>query len=325
MKRVLKKISIIFIFLFIFLSLIPYVIPVTSYLDFSEYKPFPESQTQEISKIIIHYRIWYPEKEIPEGKILLIHGLGGSTYSWNKNVEFLKESGYIVVALDLPGFGHSSRNPGVNHSQKSRSDLIWNVLDNIDQSLYIDDNIEQWILAGHSMGAGTVTTMAMERPTGTKALVLVDGALFDNNKGRASFALKYPPAGRWLEVILRHLLFKEDKIEAFLTSAYGVMPSTEDVKGYLKPLILPGTESALLDFVKTARSEKVDSSIFSDIPTFAIWGGDDTWVPLEQAIKIQSLIPAMKLEVIEGAAHCPMETHYDLFNQKLIDFLTTIK
>jgi len=57
-------------------------------LIYPEERPFPESRFTTISGLSIHYRVWQPDGE-PVGKILLLHGLGGSTYSFNLIVPFL--------------------------------------------------------------------------------------------------------------------------------------------------------------------------------------------------------------------------------------------
>lgn len=164
MKRILKKLLVALISLFILLSLIPYLITVPSsdaeYMD----KAFPESEYIEINDISVHYRVWTPETSFIKGKVLLVHGLGGSTFSWRNNIAPLQKEGYLVVAADLPGFGYSDRKSGIDHSQRARSDILWQLLDQTDPTLDQDAASSGWVLAGHSMGAGTVSAMAINKP-----------------------------------------------------------------------------------------------------------------------------------------------------------------
>ena len=316
------KIGLPIIMLFVLLSIVPYFINIPSYKEFSQVDLFPESNVHEVEGIKIHYRIWLPREE-SLGKVLLVHGLGGSTFSWINNVEYLRDAGYAVVAVDLPGFGYSSRNPNINHSQENRSDLLWQLLNTIEEN-EIQDKSGGWVLAGHSMGGGTVTAMAIDNPGKTKALVLVDGALFGADRKLTAWALKYPPFNRWLQVILRHSLINIDNIESFLTSAYGKKPSESQVSGCLLPLRQPGTERALADFARTASNVDVDPLEEVEIPILGIWGEKDTWVPYQEGEKIKTKLPRMELEVISDAAHCPMETHPAEFNQIFIDYLKKI-
>lgn len=41
--------------------------------------------------------------------ILLVHGFGASAYHWRSNIPALVEAGYRVFAVDLLGFGWSSK------------------------------------------------------------------------------------------------------------------------------------------------------------------------------------------------------------------------
>jgi 2-hydroxy-6-oxonona-2,4-dienedioate hydrolase len=301
------------------LSVAPYLIPVTTATS-ERVAPFPESVFTEIDGILLHYRLWPANGAGYKGKILLVHGLGGSTFSWRNNVDALSQAGYIVLAVDLPGFGYSDRKRGMDHSQENRSLLLWQMLDEVDQTLAAEMKDDPWNLAGHSMGGGTVTAMALQNPARTRSVVLVDGAVLAGGTS-LRILLDYPPVGRWIEGLGRSLLLKRDKIAAFLASAYGSAPSAAEVDGYLQPLLLPGTEGSFVDMMRTSTLIK-ESALrqLQDhaVPVAAIWGGKDTWVPLEEAYKLKALLPGMILDVIPDAHHCAMETHSDLFNQYLI-------
>jgi 4,5:9,10-diseco-3-hydroxy-5,9,17-trioxoandrosta-1(10),2-diene-4-oate hydrolase len=57
------------------------------------------------------------------------------------------------------------------------------------------------------------------------------------------------------------------------------------------------------------------------IPVMGLWGELDSWVPREEGEMLLEVFPNMKLTIIPGAAHCPMETHAELFNKELLAFL----
>ncbi len=321
MKKWIKRLFIGLLSIFLVLSIIPYLIPVEEEAQFSQEKPFLESEFKEVEGVYLHYRRFSPEIETPKGKILFVHGLGGSTFSWRENMTFFKEAGYLVLAVDLPGFGYSTKISGTNHSQESRSLLLWSLLDQVDATFDKPTDSLPWALVGHSMGGGTVTAMTKDRPEQTKNLILVDGAVFDNQPGFATQLLKYPPLARGIKILFERVLLKRNRIEDFLTSAYGRLASPEEIDGYLEPLQMPGTSNVALDLVKTAKNVSIETLKTNQVPILALWGQEDTWVPLSQAEKIQELIPRTELTVISGAYHCPMETHADLFNETLLQFL----
>ena len=297
----------------VLIVLIPYGIAVSE----SDGQPpdtlFAQSAIVDVDGIFLHVRQWEPVG--PEkGRILLVHGLGGSTYSWRYTVGPLSEEGFRVLAVDLPAFGYSSRQRGLDHSQRQRSTLLWQFLEQ-------EDPGQTWILAGHSMGGGTVAAMAMERPQQTEGIVLVAGAVFETNRGAASRILAFPPAGRWAEVLVEGLVVREERIRSSLTSAYGRTPSEEEVRAHLAPLEQAGTAGALVDLLRTAGNEPLETLKNSAVPVWAIWGERDAWVPLDQAVRLQEEIERTELSVVEGAYHCPMETHPEAFNRILLDLL----
>ena len=315
-KRVLYSLAVL-IFL---LHLIPYLIPVPAD-DQTLRLPFAESRTAAVDGVSLHYRVWMPEEITTESQqIVFVHGQGGSTFSWRHQTEDLLEAGHVVLAVDLPGFGYSDRKRGLIHSQAERARLTWSLIDMAEE---ID--LERPIhLAGHSMGAGVVSEMAVRRPEKTASLVYVGGSvLYGGNRG--GFLTRYPPAGRWLQVLLHHVFLTESRIGSFLASAYGREPEPSEVKGYLEPLRLPGTTGALLDMVNTSTSTPPGTLELIDeleIPLLMIWGRNDSWVPAADGMRLEELIALSRLEIMEGAYHCPMETHPDEFNRLLLDWLT---
>ena len=87
-------------------------------------KPFDNSRFFSIDSIRIHCRIWNENLVHPRGKVLLVHGFVGSTFSWRENIDTLVKSGYYVVAVDLPGFGYSDRSLKVNQSQSNKARIV---------------------------------------------------------------------------------------------------------------------------------------------------------------------------------------------------------
>lgn len=305
--------------LFLVLSAVPYLLRVTAATS-ERTVPFPESVFAVVDGVLLHSRLWRPDGARSRGKILLVHGLGGSTFSWRNNAEALAGAGYVVLAADLPGFGYSDRRRGLDHSQESRSRLLWHLLERVDSALEQDVKDAPWHLAGHSMGGGTVVMMALGNPARTRSVFLADGAVL-TRRASLRFFLRYPPAGRWIEGLARQLFFKKKRLARFLESAYGTKPSDAAVDGYLRPLLLDGTEGALLDMTQTATTLKADALKALTAPVSAVWGGRDTWVPVAEAHQLQAILPEMRLDVISEGGHCANETHSGAFNQYLLEAL----
>jgi pimeloyl-ACP methyl ester carboxylesterase len=285
---------------------LPYLVPLSAPAHAPESLPFADSAFVEAAGTRIHYRLAVPEGPAPLGKLLLVHGLAGSTFSFEALTPLLVQAGVVVVSVDLPGFGYSSRDLNYDHSQANRAHTLWQLLDHVDQGFAPDLAAQPWHLAGHSMGGGTAYAMALQQPDRACGLVLMDAPL---TGGSRSGLLSVPPLLQWTLLALEHLVLNEQRIGALLESAYGQKPNEQQVAGYLAPLRVPGTAQSLGRMVRTAREEDLAGFPDLPLPLLAIWGEEDRWVPQSALKALQALRPDMTALVVKGAGHCPMETH----------------
>ncbi|OGS54995.1 MAG: hypothetical protein A2Y20_07870 [Firmicutes bacterium GWF2_51_9] len=132
----LRKITRFFLGLLLVLMILPYFIPISTSNELPDL-PYPNSRFFSSSdNVKIHYRVVAPETI--KGKVLLVHGLAASTFSYRNNVDALVDDGYLVVAIDLPAFGYSDRRRGLKHTQVNRAKWLWELLDVVDESLSED-------------------------------------------------------------------------------------------------------------------------------------------------------------------------------------------
>lgn len=321
-KYLLKVFFIYVLTLVVLVSVVPYLVPLSHYDG--QQNPFDNSVHFEVDGSSIHYRIFAPETAELKGKILLVHGLGGSTFSYQQTVGDLVAEGFFVVAVDLPGFGYSSRNLDENHSQRHRALLLWQLLDYLDSQQVLAKGAElKWHLAGHSMGGGTVAAMTIVRQPQVASMVFIAGALFQTNRARGNM-VAVPVVQRWLQVLLEHAVIKPDRIETFLTSAYGRAPEPHEIRGYYHPLSTAGTARSVPALIRTAENISEEALSQIRVPAFAIWGANDTWVPPDNIQRIKALMPQLESIVIADVGHCPMETHPQEFNEQLLAWLNQL-
>ena len=256
MKKALKIIG----FILLFLLIIPYFIPRDFNNEIPE-KPFSNSRFFTVDETIqIHTQI-YPNQNEYKGKVVLIHGLGASTSSFRHNAPYLSEQGFYVVSIDLPAFGYSSKDRGIDHSQVNRARKIWEVLSQIDKE---NMNLDPWHLVGHSMGGSTILAMAEAEPTKVKTLNLIAGAV-TTDTSNSSWWIN-TPLSEWLKIALRYYLINDKQISSILESASLKTPSFDDIKFYIEPLKVKGTINALIDFVKTSDNFLISELSPTDIP-----------------------------------------------------------
>jgi pimeloyl-ACP methyl ester carboxylesterase len=124
----------------------------------------PTSLAEEcltISGQVVHY-VRCPLAGAPT--VLLLHGIGGSWKSWAPVLPFLANVDFI--ALDLPGFGKSSKPPG-----PLRVESIARLVADFLQAL----NVRSATVCGTSMGALAAVHLAETAPHLVRRVVLISG------------------------------------------------------------------------------------------------------------------------------------------------------
>ncbi|TGZ57511.1 Abhydrolase domain-containing protein 4 [Temnothorax longispinosus] len=107
-------------------------------------------------------------EESPKVPIVLLHGLGAGVALWCLNLDALA-SQRPVYAIDLLGFGRSSRPVFSNEAQKAEEQLVRAV-----EEWRREMQLENFVLLGHSMGGFLAASYAMQYPERVKHLILAD-------------------------------------------------------------------------------------------------------------------------------------------------------
>ncbi|MCH8329814.1 MAG: alpha/beta hydrolase, partial [Bacteroidetes bacterium] len=241
------------------------------------------------------------------------------TYSWRNNVEVLKDAGYLVIAVDIPPFGYSEKKVKFDYSNEAASNLVWKLLDRIDDEMGLMDM--PWSLTGHSMGAGVITWMANERKQRVNGAIIVDGLLHFHISKFEQLMFNFYPVKLGLNLYTKKFLFSPRYVKKTLSSAYGRIPNEDEINHYLEPLkqknYMEATMARFLSFKSSTTLYISDITV----PVLLVWGQKDDWLSVRLAMYLQEKFPDSRLVTIEEAAHCPMETHPARFNAMLLEFL----
>lgn len=284
------------------------------------YMPFDNSSFMELNDIQYHYRVWRPKGEIKE-RIFFLHGFSGSTFSWRKNIDTLIMQRYLVVAADIPPFGFSGISEETDYSVSVQAENLWELLDSVCKG--------KWFLAGHSMGASYAGAMAFLHPEKTAGVIFVDGTYMGLHKTtfsqKLSGALFSSSFVRSLaDLVGTGFFYNYSKFEKLLSSAYACMPDSDAVRGYLFPFVRKSGIGGAI-FSMASGIEKKELGALNNLPVLILWGKKDAWIPLSVGIKLNKTYPGSEFFVIEGAGHCPMETHPWIVNKKISDFMGSIR
>lgn len=95
--------------------------------------------------------------------LLFVHGLSSNSDAWAKNIETLKDD-YTCIALDLPGYGKSS---------KPKADYTPTYFAGILHKFIAKQGLKNVVLVGHSMGGQASIKLATTYPKTVKKLILI--------------------------------------------------------------------------------------------------------------------------------------------------------
>jgi pimeloyl-ACP methyl ester carboxylesterase len=256
-------------------------------------------------------RTHYVKEGDGDTTVVLIHGFGGSTYSWRLNIAELSRK-YTVIAVDMRGFGYTSRDPASEYSPRAYATHVATFLDQL--------KVRRPILVGHSLGGEVAMRIALQRPDDVAGLVLLDSAGLPDRPRPA--APPIPPPFR--QALLR-LLTSPRAVRAGLELAFydKSFVDKEMVDAYRRPLQVEGAEEMLWRMTRT-RTPSLNRSEIARIkvPTIVVWGKQDRLIPLQEGVELAATIPGARLVVIDRVGHMPQEERPDVVNA-LIDELAS--
>ncbi len=317
LKKILKILGYTLLIGFVVMSILPYLLSVSEKENDFKTKPFSNSEFFTQDKTTIHYRTWVPDSV--KHYVLMIHGFAGSTFSFRNNIDALIQNKCAVVAIDLPGFGFSSKDDVTNYSDTFQVQIIKKLIDT-----KLNLATKKWVLMGHSMGALSIANFASTYPNKVDRLIFIDGVynLEPNNSSFVQFILKYPPIKRWSNVLVNKKTNDSKSFAEILTDAYGEKADSNAVNGYKLPLSYSNSGSAIVQFASTKKTISVNESTLKNIPKMIVWGTEDKWIPKKTADDFLKTHAGVKIVFAKGAGHCPMETYSPELNPQIIDFIT---
>jgi pimeloyl-ACP methyl ester carboxylesterase len=266
----------------------------------------------------VHAVEWSPTAVPPtrgaERRVLLVHGLGANTLSWEPIAQPLADRlGATVTAIDLVGFGRT-RSPGRTATIDTNRRLVTAVLEQLGPS----------IVAGNSMGGAIGIGLTARRPDLVDGLVLVNPAVPHPSPSMGDWLrlarlapVMVAPIGRRVVGTRARLLGPERLVDTSLGySLHDPSRLDPDLRRRLIALAAeryayPEAPAAYVDaarslFVYLARGINADLvTAAGSRPTLLLHGALDRLVPLAAAHGAAARSVAIDLEVLDGIGHAP--------------------
>lgn len=251
--------------------------------------------------------------------ILFVHGLSGCWANWLEQMAVFADH-HRVLAVDLPGFGHSPGRAGES-SMPGYAQLLEELLSGL--------GIESATVVGNSMGGLIGAVLAASYPQRVERLVLVSPA------GLSTYANRL--AGRGLPIVrsLERVLALGAAWTAANSDAITRRPRGRELA--LKGVIAhPGRLSAALaaEQVRGAGTDgflgALESIIEYDLrerlpaikcPTLIVWGQKDRLIAVGGADRFAELIPGARKAVYPDTGHMAMLERPEEFNALLAGFM----
>jgi pimeloyl-ACP methyl ester carboxylesterase len=249
--------------------------------------------------------------------VLFVHGLSGSWQNWLENIPHFART-HRVVALDLPGFGHSPLPPWPI-SIESYGRLLHRFCDALE--------IGDCAVVGNSMGGFISAEAAVSQPDRFEKLVLVSAAGVSSARlrrrpaetlarmltGTAPMLIRVQERGMrrprlryaTFRGLLQHpeLLRRELLLEQFHngTGRPGFLPAVQGLVGY----------------------EIVDRLDDVEVPTVIVWGRNDHVVPAQDALGYGQHLQNSRTVIFDDTGHVPQLERPVRFNRVLETFLAS--
>ena len=226
---------------------------------------------------------------------VLIHGLSTPSAVWQDVAQGLGDSGYRVLVYDLYGRGLSDA-----PNTKQTTEFF---VTQLDELLAHEGLTEDLTLVGYSMGASIATAFAATEPHRMKRLILLAPAGIKTVESDFSkFCRTKPVIGDWMHGLLAGARMRsaiaKDPAQSTAPDVIRAQKSELKRRGFL-PAVLSSRRHAL-----TQIQESAHRGISRDgIPVIAIWGDQDSVIPISALGTLAQWNRTAHHEVVEGAGH----------------------
>jgi pimeloyl-ACP methyl ester carboxylesterase len=236
--------------------------------------------------------------------VILIHGLGATKSSMFDAAASLAREGYRVHAIDLPGFGGSSKRPS-QYGAAYFARVVCGVMDEL--------GVGRAHFVGNSMGGRVAIEMGLRHPERVAALALLCPAVaFVRREFALLVKVLRPEFG-----MLPHSFGRR----AIAAQFWSMFADRDQVDPVLADIVVDEFEriyrnpGARLAFLASARSIYLEKPFGADgfyprlsqlqAPAMFVWGTGDRLIPSSFSRHVEQWLPTAEQVVLEGCGHVP--------------------
>lgn len=253
-------------------------------------------------------------ESIPEQReaVLLVHGWGGSVYSFAETIPAVAAAGYRAIAIDLPGHGLSDKpTDGAKYTTSALADAVLAVADAM--------GVRRFSIVGHSMGGGIALELALRGERRLERIILINPIGLGRVRSVGLLKLISP---RFVNSFIPALLSR-GVIRLILKLAFSARgrPTTRDVEEYWAPTQFDGFAWACRACVHHTAWKRIPTARLRALrlPVLVIVGGRDRLI--RDVGSRARFIPTGQLIEIPEGGHLVMQEYATKTNAKLLLFL----
>jgi len=278
-------------------------------IDWSEHQRWVQAAGRRVNVI-----------ELGDGPpIVFVHGLSGSWPNWLEQLPVFAAH-HRVVAIDLPGFGHSPM-----PAETITISLYARILDELMETL----GVSAATVVGNSMGGFVGSELAIAYPERVERLVLVSAAGISTYRHRRAERLE-PYLRRVAPMVAAYTGWTATRSDwiarraglrnislGFVTRHPSRLPAplvAEQIRGAGKPGFMQALR-ANIDYPIRERLPEIAC------PTLIVWGDEDRVIPVGDASVFEELIPDSRKVIFADTGHMAMLERPVAFNELLAGFL----
>ncbi len=243
----------------------------------------------------------YPMTETAKD-IVILHGWGSTPQKWQQVAEKLRQQGYRLHIIDLPGFGETPLTQAWSLEEYVQFVLNW----------LKTNNIKKVILLGHSFGGRIAIKLASAHDSRIERLILISAA------GIKPKSLWYQARGLFFKIIAKigkkiMVLVPLGRLENIAERVIYKLAGSSDYRK-ASPLMKQTLQKVIAEDLEPLLS-------FITVPTLLIWGEQDRYTPLSDGQLMHKMIPMNKLIVLPNIGHSPHLEAFEILIHPIIDFL----
>ncbi|MEV0316397.1 alpha/beta fold hydrolase [Nonomuraea fuscirosea] len=231
--------------------------------------------------------------------VVFCHGTPFSSLLWRPFAHALSRD-FTVHLWDMPGYGHSSKQKEHRVDFGAQADAF--------AALLAHWGLERPHVIAHDFGGAVSLRTHLSLAVDYASLMLVDVvAIPPSGSPFFQFVQDHPDVLGQLPAYIHSAI-----VRAYIQGASHRGLRGEDLDALVRPWTgadgQPAFYRQIADYDERFLQENEQQLGSLDIPVRIVWGSRDTWISLDIARRLQGLIPAAELSMIEDAGHL---VHYD--------------